>query len=345
MRCSIWTLKLWYQSIHRSLHCSNTDFGYDISDYRAIQPEYGTMEDFDLLIQKATELGNVVDFSSAFLISYTKNGSRVPFLVFCPALISNLKFHLSLFSFWKESKSFWILFQIIQATRWVLWVLLFVHSWIIVIVLFHKLQHEWFLRSEAGDPEYADYFIWNEGKMEGDERKPPNNWVSVFRGPAWTYSEKRQAWYFHQFTKQQVSWVLIKIRVWLLSTSTMLCVCFCFRLLTARSELSQSGRCWGDEECAEVLARKRSFRIPLWCGEGLKIDSLYIVLNIQQFSCGSKWWSTRACVGRDLLIFSSKIISLSNITQSEQQNFDAKERKKLNFTVKTFSAFCPIWWL
>lgn len=225
---AIWTLKLWYQSIHRSLHCSNTDFGYDISDYRAIQPEYGTMEDFDLLIQKATELGNVIDFSSAFLISYTENGSRVPFLVFYPALISNLKFHLSLFSFWKESKSFWILFQIIQATRWVLWVLLFVHSWIIVIVLFHKLQHEWFLRSEAGDPEYTDYFIWNEGKMEGDERKPPNNWVSVFRGPAWTYSEKRQAWYFHQFTKQQVSWVLIKIRVWLLSTSTMLCVCFCF---------------------------------------------------------------------------------------------------------------------
>lgn len=32
------------------------DFGYDISDYYAIQPEYGTMEDFDKLIQKAKEL-------------------------------------------------------------------------------------------------------------------------------------------------------------------------------------------------------------------------------------------------------------------------------------------------
>lgn len=33
------------------------DFGYDISDYEAIQPEYGTMEDFDELIGKAKELG------------------------------------------------------------------------------------------------------------------------------------------------------------------------------------------------------------------------------------------------------------------------------------------------
>jgi hypothetical protein len=33
------------------------DFGYDISDYEAIQPEYGTMEDFDELIAKAKELG------------------------------------------------------------------------------------------------------------------------------------------------------------------------------------------------------------------------------------------------------------------------------------------------
>lgn len=32
------------------------DFGYDISDFYAIQPEYGTMEDFKRLIQKAKEL-------------------------------------------------------------------------------------------------------------------------------------------------------------------------------------------------------------------------------------------------------------------------------------------------
>ncbi|XP_032584718.1 maltase 2 isoform X1 [Drosophila mojavensis] len=33
------------------------DFGYDISDYRAIQPEYGSMADFDQLVHKASSLG------------------------------------------------------------------------------------------------------------------------------------------------------------------------------------------------------------------------------------------------------------------------------------------------
>lgn len=35
------------------------DFGYDISDYEAIQPEYGTMDDFNELIAKAKELGKI----------------------------------------------------------------------------------------------------------------------------------------------------------------------------------------------------------------------------------------------------------------------------------------------
>lgn len=34
------------------------DFGYDISDFYAVQDEYGTMEDFENLIAKANELGN-----------------------------------------------------------------------------------------------------------------------------------------------------------------------------------------------------------------------------------------------------------------------------------------------
>lgn len=36
------------------------DFGYDISDYLSIQPEYGTMADFDELIVKAKELGSKI---------------------------------------------------------------------------------------------------------------------------------------------------------------------------------------------------------------------------------------------------------------------------------------------
>lgn len=40
------------------------DFGYDISDYEAIQPEYGTMDDFTELITKAKELGKRLPFVS-----------------------------------------------------------------------------------------------------------------------------------------------------------------------------------------------------------------------------------------------------------------------------------------
>jgi alpha-glucosidase len=66
-------------------------------------------------------------------------------------------------------------------------------------------QHEWFIKSEARDPEYENYYIWSDGKPnpEGGRNLPPNNWISVFRGPAWTWSDKRQQYYFHQFTKQQ----------------------------------------------------------------------------------------------------------------------------------------------
>lgn len=66
-------------------------------------------------------------------------------------------------------------------------------------------EHEWFIKSEARDPEFEDYYIWHNGREnpEGGPNLPPNNWVSVFYGSAWTWSDKRQQFYFHQFTKQQ----------------------------------------------------------------------------------------------------------------------------------------------
>lgn len=33
------------------------DFGYDIQDFFSIQPEYGTMDDFDAMVKEATHLG------------------------------------------------------------------------------------------------------------------------------------------------------------------------------------------------------------------------------------------------------------------------------------------------
>jgi alpha-glucosidase len=44
----------WLSPIYQS---PMADFGYDISDFYAIQPEYGTMADFEELVQKANALG------------------------------------------------------------------------------------------------------------------------------------------------------------------------------------------------------------------------------------------------------------------------------------------------
>ncbi len=51
---------IWLSPIYKS---PNDDNGYDISDYKAIQPEFGTMEDFDELVAeaKARGIGIVMD--------------------------------------------------------------------------------------------------------------------------------------------------------------------------------------------------------------------------------------------------------------------------------------------
>ena len=45
---------IWLSPIYQS---PMKDFGYDISDYRAIDPIFGSMDDFDLLVSKAHKLG------------------------------------------------------------------------------------------------------------------------------------------------------------------------------------------------------------------------------------------------------------------------------------------------
>lgn len=65
-------------------------------------------------------------------------------------------------------------------------------------------EHDWFVKSEGEDPTYKDYYIWNEGTvLTNGTRVPPTNWISIFRGSAWTWSEKRQAYYYHQFLAEQ----------------------------------------------------------------------------------------------------------------------------------------------
>jgi len=63
-------------------------------------------------------------------------------------------------------------------------------------------EHEWFLKSEKREAPYTDYYIWKD-RNESNPGGVPNNWLSVFRGPAWEWSETRQQFYYHAFTKEQ----------------------------------------------------------------------------------------------------------------------------------------------
>jgi alpha-glucosidase len=63
--------------------------------------------------------------------------------------------------------------------------------------------HDWFrdaLAAAPGSPERARYFFRDGRGPDGSE--PPNNWPSVFGGPAWTRVPDGQ-WYLHIFAPEQ----------------------------------------------------------------------------------------------------------------------------------------------
>lgn len=62
-------------------------------------------------------------------------------------------------------------------------------------------EHPWFLESRSSrDNPKRDWYIWREPAPDGGF---PNNWMSFFGGPAWTFDEKTDQYYLHQFVKQQ----------------------------------------------------------------------------------------------------------------------------------------------
>ncbi|KOC69745.1 Alpha-glucosidase [Habropoda laboriosa] len=112
------------------------DFGYDIQNFTDVDPIYGTMQDFDSLLEAAHE--------------------------------KSLKLFLDLVPNHSSDK------------------------------------HEWFYKSLQNIKPYNDYYVWHKGRvLKNGTIVAPNNWVSVFGGPAWTWRDERQAYYFHQFTKEQ----------------------------------------------------------------------------------------------------------------------------------------------
>jgi alpha-glucosidase len=62
-------------------------------------------------------------------------------------------------------------------------------------------QHPWFKESRSSrNNSKRDWYIWRDGKGPG---QPPNNWLSTFGGPAWTFDPTTGQWYYHFFYPEQ----------------------------------------------------------------------------------------------------------------------------------------------
>jgi alpha-glucosidase len=119
------------------------DFGYDVADYFAVDPAYGTLADFDALVARAHEFGLKVILDQVW--SHTSN------------------------------------------------------------------EHPWFKASRAHQSgAYADWYVWADPTPDGT---PPNNWLSVFGGSAWTWEPRRRQYYLHHFLSSQPQLNLCNERV------------------------------------------------------------------------------------------------------------------------------------
>ncbi len=109
------------------------DFGYDVSDYRGVDPIFGTLDDLRALVAAAHE-----------------RGLRI--------IIDQVLNHCS-------------------------------------------DQHPWFAESRTSrSNDKADWFVWADPNPDGT---PPNNWLSVFGGSAWTWEGRRRQYYLHNFLASQ----------------------------------------------------------------------------------------------------------------------------------------------
>jgi alpha-glucosidase len=62
-------------------------------------------------------------------------------------------------------------------------------------------KHTWFQDSKSSKTAgKRDWYIWRDGK---GPNQPPNNWTSVFGGPAWTLDPVTQQYYYHYFYAEQ----------------------------------------------------------------------------------------------------------------------------------------------
>ena len=62
-------------------------------------------------------------------------------------------------------------------------------------------QHPWFRESRSSkDNPKSDWYVWADAKPDGG---PPNNWISLFGGQAWSWDTRRKQYYMHNFLSEQ----------------------------------------------------------------------------------------------------------------------------------------------
>ncbi len=80
-------------------------------------------------------------------------------------------------------------------------------------------EHKWFQDALASEPDSEERgrYLFRDGRGEGGE-EPPNNWDSVFGGPAWTRVTEKNGelgqWYCHIFAPEQpdFNWENLEVR-------------------------------------------------------------------------------------------------------------------------------------
>ncbi len=61
-------------------------------------------------------------------------------------------------------------------------------------------RNPWFDKSANREAGFEDWYVWRDPKPDGTA---PNNWMSYFGPPAWTWDHRREQYYWHQFLSCQ----------------------------------------------------------------------------------------------------------------------------------------------
>jgi alpha-glucosidase len=62
-------------------------------------------------------------------------------------------------------------------------------------------QHPWFVESRSSrDNPKRGWYVWADPRPDG---APPNNWLSIFGGPAWEWDATTGQYYLHSFLREQ----------------------------------------------------------------------------------------------------------------------------------------------